>query len=179
MSSIQIPLSKTKLLFGIGGSILFVALGLYLLTTISDQQTKLNPTMVIGVGISCILFFGAIGIYGITKMLDKTVGLTIDENGIFDNTNAPNIGLIKWSDITSVKTKQVASTRLLLIYTVNPDFYLDKAKGIKRKLMEKNSRIHGTPLSITSNTLKCNLTDLEKTINNRLQHIQRGTPPHR
>jgi len=176
MNKIEIPLSKKKLLLGIGGSILFVVLGIYLLTTMADQQTRFNPTMVKGVGIASILFFGATGIYGIKKMFDKTIGLTIDENGIFDNTNASSVGLIKWTDITEIKTEQVASTKFLLIYTENPDFYLDKVKGFKRKLMEGNKRMYGTPLSITSNTLKYNFNDLEKIINDRLNE-QRNRKP--
>ncbi|HEX7414013.1 MAG TPA: STM3941 family protein [Bacteroidia bacterium] len=173
MNKVEIPLSKTKLLLGIGGSILFVVLGLYLYTTIADQQTRFNPTFVKGVGIAGILFFGAIGIYGIKKMFDKTIGLTIDENGIFDNTNASSVGLIKWTDITEIKTEQVASTKFLLIYTKNPDIYLDKVKGFKRKLMEGNNRMYGTPLSITSNTLKYNFKDLEKLINDKLNEYRK------
>jgi len=69
MNKIEIPSSKTKLLFGIGGSILFVVLGLYLFTTIADQQTRFSPTLVKGVGIAGILFFGVAGIYGIMKIL--------------------------------------------------------------------------------------------------------------
>ena len=46
MNKIEIPLSKTKLLIGIGGSFLFVILGLYLFMTIADQQTRFNPTLV-------------------------------------------------------------------------------------------------------------------------------------
>jgi len=68
---ISATLSKTKLQFGIGGSILFVALGLYLFTTIANQQTRFDPTLVKVVGIANILFFGATGIYGIKKMFDN------------------------------------------------------------------------------------------------------------
>lgn len=176
MNKIEIPLSKTKLLLGIAGSILFVALGLYFITTMADQQTRFSPTMVKGVGIASILFFGATGIYGIKKMFDKTIGLTIDENGIFDNTNASSVGLIKWTDITEIKTEQVASTKFLLIYTANPEFYLDKVKGFKRKLMQGNNNMYGTPLSITSNTLKYNFDDLEKLINDRFDEQRRRKP---
>jgi len=176
MNKIEIPLSKTKLLLGIGGSALFVVLGIYFLTTMADRQTRFNPTILKGVGIASILFFGATGIYGIKKMFDKTIGLTIDENGIFDNTNASSVGLIKWTDITAIKTEQVASTKFLLIYTANPDFYLGKVKGFKRKLMEGNNRMYGTPLSITSNTLKYNFNDLEKIINDILD-AQRERKP--
>lgn len=160
MNKIEIPLSKTKLLLGIGASILFISLGLYFIMTLADQQTRFNPTIVKTVGIPSVMFFGATGIYRIKKMFDKTIGLTIDENGIFDNTNASSVELIKWTDITAIKMEQVASTKFLLIYTSNPDFYLDKVKGIKRKLMEGNNSMYGTPLSITSSSLKYNFEDL-------------------
>lgn len=60
--------TKTKGLLGIGFSILFVLLGFYLLT----QETKfieINAILVKGLGIACILFFGAVIIYKIKHSL--------------------------------------------------------------------------------------------------------------
>jgi len=178
MNKIEIPLSKTKLLFGIGGSILFVVLGLYLFTTIADHQTRFNPTLVKVAGIAGILFFGATGIYGVKKVFDNNVGLTIDDNGIVDNTNASSIGLIKWADITEIRTEQVMSTKFLLIFTKDPNGILEKVSGIKRKLMAGNMKMYGTPLSITSSTLKYNFNDLEKLLKDRL-YEQRERMPNR
>ena len=178
MNKIEIPLSKTKLLLGIGGSILFVVSGLYLFATIADQQTRFNPALVKGIGIAGILFFGATCIYGIKKIFDKNIGLTIDDNGIIDNTNASSIGLIRWTDITEIKTEQVMSTKFLLIYTSDPKRILENVKGIKRKLLEGNMKMYGTPLSITSNTLRYNFSDLEKLIRDKLNE-QRERIPNR
>ena len=178
MNKIEIPFNNTKLLLGIGGSILFVILGLYLFTTISDQQTRFNPTLVKGAGIAGILFFGATGIYGIKKMFDKNIGLTIDDNGIIDNTNASSIGFIKWADITEIKTEQVMSSKFILIYTSDPNGILEKAKGMKRKLMAGNMKMYGTPLYITSNTLKYNFNDLEKLLKDRLNEQRERMPNH-
>ena len=178
MNKIEIPLSKSKLIFGIGGSILFVVLGYYLFTTIADEQTRFNTAFVKGVGIAGILFFGATGVYGFKKMFDNSVGLTIDENGIIDNTNATSIGLIKWSDITEIRTEQVMSTKFLLIFTNNPNGILEKVSGMKRKLMAGNMKMYGTPLSITSTTLKYNFDDLENLLKGRLKE-QRERMPNR
>ncbi|WP_338789860.1 STM3941 family protein [Bernardetia sp. MNP-M8] len=176
MNKIEIELSKTKLFLGIGGSLVFVVLGLYFITVIADQQTRFSPLVVKGIGIASVMFFGATGIYSIKKTFDNKVGLTIDDDGIFDNTNASSVGLIKWTDITDIRTEQVASTKFLLIYTANPDFYLNKVKGFKRKLMEGNNKMYGTPLSITSNTIKYNFNDLEKIIVDRLVEQQQRKP---
>lgn len=178
MNKIEIPLSKTKILLTIGGSILFVVLGLYLFTTIADEQTRFNPAVAKVAGISGILFFGATGIYGIKKMFDNKVGLTIDDNGILDNTNASSIGLIKWADITEIKTEQVMSTKFLLIFTKDPNGILEKVRGMKRKLMVGNMKMYGTPLSITSTTLKYNFNDLEKLLKERLNKQRERIPNH-
>jgi len=167
----EIPLSKTKLFLGIGASILFVIAGVFLF--IIAEQTRYNPIFVKGVSIVAVLFFGATGIYGVKKSFDKTIGLIIDENGIFDNTNASSVGLIEWCDITNISTEKVSSTKFLLIFTNNPGKYIDKAKGFKRKLMIGNDKMYGTPLSITSSTLKCKFNDLEKIINDKFYEYNR------
>lgn len=168
MNKIEIPLSKTKILLTIGGSILFVVLGVYCITTMADEQARFNPMLVKAVGIASILFFGAAGVYGIKKLFDNKVGLTIDDNGIIDNTNATSIGLINWTDITEIRTEQVMSTKFLLIFTKDPDGILQKATGMKRKLMAANMKMYGTPLSITSTALKYDFNDLERLLKNKL-----------
>jgi len=167
---IEIPISKNKLFLGIGGSILFVILGFWILTNLSDFENKgirifRNPIVLKGAGISAVLFFGATGIYGVKKLFEKKVGLIIDSNGITDNSNASSVGLIEWNDISEIKTQQVMSTKFLLINVVNPEKYIEKAKsGMKAKLLRSNMKMYGTPLSITSNTLKCDFGELEKLI---------------
>jgi hypothetical protein len=167
MNKIEIPLSKTKLVFGISGSILFVLLGFYLHAIIADQQTRFAPTLVKGIGIAAILFFCTTTIYGIKKLFDTKIGLLIDNNGIIDNTNASSVGLIKWADITAIRTEQVMSTKFLLIYSNDPNKFLESVTGIKRKLLKGNMEMYGTPLSITSTTLKYKYHDLERLLKDR------------
>ena len=78
IKKIEIPLSKTKLILGIGGSFLFIFAGIWLFTHSNDFQNlswKIfrNPTIIKTVGITGVLFFGATGIYGIKKMFDKGI----------------------------------------------------------------------------------------------------------
>lgn len=134
MDKIEIPLSKNKLLLGIGGSLLFVVLGLWLFTIVAELQIQFSPLFVKGVGLAAIVFFGTTGIYGIRKIFDRKIALTLDENGITDNTNASSAGLIKWDDIIEIRTEQIASTKFLLIYTNKPEQYLEQASGLKKNL---------------------------------------------
>lgn len=172
MNKIEIPLSKTKLLLGLAGSILFILLGLYLWTVVAGQQTGINATLVKVVGLAGMLFFGATGIYGVKKLFDKSVGLTIDENGITDNTNASSIGLIKWDDITEIQTAKVMSTQFLLIFTRDSHAILENASGMKRKLLERNLKMYGTPLSISSTTLMYHFNDLETLVKDRFNEYR-------
>jgi hypothetical protein len=133
----------------------------------------LTPELIQIIGIVGILFFSATGIYGIRKLFDKKAGLIIDSDGITDNSNASSIGLIEWNDITEIRTKQIMSTKFLLIDIENPEKYIGKAKnGMQAKLMRTNMNMYETPLSITSNTLKYNFDELEKLVKTELKQIK-------
>jgi hypothetical protein len=94
MNQIEIPLSKSKLFLGIGGSILFVILGFFLITVIAGEQTPFNPMLIKGVGILSVVFFTITGIYSVRKISDKKIGLTLDETGITDNSSGVSVGFI-------------------------------------------------------------------------------------
>ena len=174
-NKIEIPLSKNKIILLTISSFLFVITGIWLFTNSAEIQNHSmrllrNPIVVKSVGIMGILFFGATGIYGIRKLFDNKAGLIINENGITDNSNASSIGLIEWNDILEIKTKQVMSTKFLLIVVENPEKYIEKAKsGMKARLMKTNMKMYGTPLSITSNTLNYDFERLEKLINTEFE----------
>jgi hypothetical protein len=170
MNKIEIPISKTKILFLLIAAILFVLSGIFFIIKPESFVTMVfrNPQTIRLIGIAAVVFFGAAVIYGIKKLFDKKMGLIIDDSGIIDNTNASSIGLIEWNDISEIKIQQVMSTKFLLIYTTDPEKYLDKVKGLRRKLMKGNMKMYGTPLSITSSTLKYNFDDLINQLNSRL-----------
>jgi hypothetical protein len=178
MTKVEIPLSKVKILLLLIGSEAFVIGGiLFIITPDTFISTIFRSRDLIRLaGIAGVILFGAAGIYGARKLFDKSVGLIIDDNGITDNTNASSAGLIYWKDITEIKTKQVMSTKYLLIFVSNPDNYLGRVSGFKRKLMTGSMKMYGTPLSITANTLKYNFKDLEKLILDRLKEQQESMP---
>lgn len=180
MEYIEIPLSKKKIILLSVASLGFVVLGI--LFTIYPEKF-ISPIMrsedfIRIAGIASTLFFGAIGIYGTFKIFDKKIGLTVNEEGIIDNTNATSIGLIKWSEITEVRTEKMMSTKFLLIFTDDKRKFVDKAKGIKRRLLEANLRMYGTSISLTANTLKCDFDELEKIVNKGLAEHLEKLPHH-
>lgn len=170
MSRIEIPLSKTKIILLVISSIAFIIFGVLFILNPDKFISPIfrNPQILRLIGLGAILFFSVTGLFGCRKLFDKKIGLIVDEYGITDNTNASSVGLIEWADITGIETAEVMSTKFLLIYTLNPDKYLDSVKGFKRKLMQGNMKMYGTPLAITSNTVNYNFNELERLIQNSL-----------
>ena len=165
----KIPIGKKKIVVILLGGLILMVGGIWLTLNPENFIPNLfrirNSNIIRLCGIIGTIFFGLALTYGIKKLFDKKFGLIIDKNGITDNSNASSIGLIKWSDITEIKTEQVMSTKFFLVYVKNPDDYISKPKNrIKRKLLQSNMNKYGTPLSITSNTLSWDFDRIEKLI---------------
>ena len=175
---IEIPLSKGKLLFGIGGSIMFVVLGVWLFlnsANVSEEAISFlqEPIFRKIVGILCILFFGAAGFFGLSKLFKTSTGLSIDAQGITDNSNAGSIGLVEWTDIEEVKTEQVVSSKFILIHVSDPEKYIGKAKNkMIAKIMRSNLKMYGTPITINANTLKINSSKLEELVSTKFEEFR-------
>jgi len=180
MNEIDIPLSKSKIILLIIIGLAFVSLGIIFIIRPETFVSTFYPDsriILIG-GIISILFFGWVSIINLKKLFSNSFGLRINENGIYDNTNPYSIGLIKWNDIDEIKLKKYKSSNFLLIFVSNPKYYLEKSKGIKKDMVEYNMSIFGTPLYITSNTLKFKHKDLEVLLNKKLKEQSAKIPSH-
>jgi hypothetical protein len=164
MNEIKIPLSKTKLAFAFIGSVIFIVLGReFILKPEKYVSSIMRSTELIAiVGYASVIFFGLCLIFVCYKAFDRKPGLIINEKGITDNSNYTSVGLIEWSEITGIRTQQVMSTRFILIDVLNPEKFIEKSSKFKASLMKTNMKMYGTPLSITSNSLRYNFDELEK-----------------
>lgn len=178
--SIEIPLSKTKLILGLIAAVFFVICGAWLLLNVAEFERASfrimrNPMFIRIIGTASIVFFAAVGLYACSKLFDTKVGLTIDDEGLIDNSNASSVGRIYWKDISGFRTKQVMSTKFLLIDLRNPEAYIQNAGGkIKSRLLRSNMKMYGTPLSITTNTLKYDFKALEKLLHSEYENYLAG-----
>ncbi|WP_282014079.1 STM3941 family protein [Marinifilum flexuosum] len=165
VNTIEIELSKTKLLFLLIGAGIFVALGILFILNPESIRSNVfsNLELIRIVGVVSLVFFGLCFVYIAIKLFDTKVGLSINENGIIDNSNAASVGLIDWEDITTIKTIQIASNKILLLETSKPEKYIERARnGLISRAMKANCKMYGTPISIISNSLKITHDDLEK-----------------
>jgi hypothetical protein len=168
---IEIPLSKKKLILMFIGSMGFVMAGLWLVIkppTISNPFFG-NPPIILLSGLASVMFFGLCAVYIARKLLDNKPGLIIDKIGLTDNSSGISAGQILWSDIENISVLEMHRQKLILLQVINPKDYIDKqSNGFKRKMMQLNFNMYGTPLSINSNSLNIKFDDLLNTLNDQL-----------
>jgi len=139
MNTIEIKSSRTKLILLLSGSLIFIILGIFL-TVNHDKFTSAifrNVIFIRIAGIAAMLFFGLCLIILIKSFFTKKFNLIINEKGIIDNSSYVSVGMIFWTDITSIKSINVVSTKFLIINVKDPNKYLNNESGIKKKLLER------------------------------------------
>ena len=168
---IEIPLSKNKMLLTFFGAIAFVGLGVLFLINPSMFISTIfrNPTVIFIAGLASVLFFGLVAITVFRKFSDKKAGLIINGQGVIDNSSGVSAGLVLWSDIEKIKTTKVQSQKFMMFIVKNPQDYIDRVTNpLKRKAMEMNYKVYGSPISISANSLQTNFDDLYKLLTEKM-----------
>ena len=169
----QIPFSKRKLFLLFIGSLAIVAIGIDFIASpakYAESANRHTPSYIITIiGLAAISFFGVCGIVIFLKLFDKTPGLIIDEQGI--KINSAFKDNLEWEEIEGFGVSQIARTKLIIVYLKNPEAYIEKEKSLfKRKLMQSNYKMSGSPISINSNGLQCNFDELYSLLTSRLNN---------
>lgn len=171
MNEIEIPLSKTKLILVLVGASLFVFFGSWCAINPEKFATiRYSENIVFIAGIAAVLFFGLCIIFIMIKVFDSKPGLVVNDNGVLDNSGATSVGFIAWSDIAAITTLEIASSKIIIIHTSNPDKYIKRAGNIiSKKAMKANYKRYGSPLSITVNSLKIRFSELENLLTDQIE----------
>jgi len=160
---ILIPISKQKIILLAIGALIFVGLGILFVTNPEKYTSRIMriPSIIFISGVASILFFGICIPFIFKKLLDKSPGLIITNQGILDNSSGVSAGQIYWSDIKDISVLKIYRQKLIMLHVKNPQDYIDKqTNGFKRKMMTLNYKMYGTPLSITSKGLKISFDEL-------------------
>ncbi len=158
-----IELSRGKILLLIAGAILFVALGAWLLGEeyrAFEGDHGFNDPFILAVSIICIVFFGLCAGVGFKKLFDKTPGLILNHEGFIDNSSGIAAGRILWSEVTGIGQYQVQRTKFVAVYLRNPEIYVNRGNALKRMINRANLKLSGTPINISSNSLKIGFNEL-------------------
>lgn len=159
--SIEIQISKTKVLLLILGCLTFVVLSLWL-WNISDHQVRRSPTMMKIVSILGVSFFGLGLVVGAKKLFDKRPGLIVNDSGIQNNLGIGKGLFVSWKNMDRIEIVRIKSTQLLLIFVNNADEIINAESKWKQKIMRYSLKSFGTPISIGSGALKMEFVTLAK-----------------
>lgn len=158
-SEIIVPLSKGKIGLIVLGSVAFVTACVWI-WSIADSQTRRDPGFLKVIAIVGALFFGLCGIYGLWKMFDSRPGLIIDDVGIVDNSSGVAAGRIPWDEIEAITVSAIAGQRYLTVMVTDQQKYIERGSFIQKRLNASSSKMNGSPINISSNSLKINFDDL-------------------
>lgn len=173
MQTIEIPVSKRKLVLSLLGCVAFVVAGVFFICspeTFKGRAVTRPPAMVITVGVLSVLFFGMCGYFVFKKLIVKAAGLIINEKGIADNSSGLSNYMILWNDIEEIGAMKMFRQNFVTIQVKNPQEYIDYEKRpAVRKNMEVNLRHAGTPFCISTNALDIKFKKLLVLLQQKLQ----------
>ncbi len=163
VAPVAIPFNKAKL-WGLSiCCVLFIVLGFFFVLAPYDFKSPL----IHNVFIIRILGFVALALFGyflgqyIPKLSSKASGLRIDDQGITDHSTASGVGFIPWEDVTEIHRQSVAGQKYVVVKVRNPESYIGKAPEAEKRLLKGNLQLCGSPVIISSSSLKCNFKQLE------------------
>jgi hypothetical protein len=159
------------------GATLAFPLGIWLLSLDAElirSQKKMNiPIVVYLLGMVTVLFSLLITHFSIKKLLDKTPGLVFNEQGIIDNSSGVSAGLIPWEEIADIqifKLNKVSSQRFLSIFVHQAESYVCRGNKFQQFLNRQNTRLSGTPINISTNSLKINFDELVNIVEEHVKY---------
>ena len=158
---VVIPLKKTKILKIAVIAAVFVAIGIFLMST--------GDFVALLFGMASVLFFGTILTFSIRKLFDKKPGLTVTSGYIEDNASGVAAGRIPWSEIRDVSITIVQAQQFLTIHVADPEKYVDRGGIFKRTMNRVNLKHFGSPIHIPATTLDIDFDDLATLVDYRFQ----------
>jgi hypothetical protein len=174
---LEIPASKSKIILMLLAALAFVAVGLWFVISPPAISNSFwgDPTKIAIVGYASIIVFGLCAFWLIRKIPDSKPALVIDDTGLVDNSGFVSAGEISWSDIEGISVIEIQRQKLIMVHVKNPKLYIERQTSVfKRKSMELNNKMYGTPISITANGLKISFESLWTILTQRWQQSRDG-----
>ena len=165
MPALAIYTPKKRLVLMTFGSVVFVAIGIWMLT-FPPGEIGLKGSLGAYVGIP---FFGLCGFFFLSRLLSPKPAVVIDETGLFDNASAVNAGLISWAEISGVRVSSFRNQRFLAVYVDDPEKYLRGANPVKRAVMRANQSMVGTAITIPLSALSVSSEELLSVVGKHLR----------
>ena len=144
--------SRAKSLACLLGCALFVAASLAIITE--------GSALTLIVGAVGVLTFVGFGIGWIVVLLRAGPGLVVDDTGFDDTSSLTAVGRVLWADVTTVSELRISGSSFVVVGVRDPGLYLTRLRGLARVVAIANNRLFGSPVTITSVSLKISFASL-------------------
>lgn len=134
------------------------------------------------IGYIGVAFFGLcfiIGLYNFLRGTFRREALTLTPASLMVNTPSNGSFTLKWSDISNISTTRIGNECMLVIRLYDPQRFIHRQADsvIRRKLMEADMALVGSPCAVALNNIDAGDDDIEQIMNKYVADYGRNTYP--
>ena len=166
--NVEVERSRVKGLAAILGCVLFILASLAIIA----QGSAL--TLVVGT-VGLLTFIG-FGIGWIVLLLRTGPGLVVDDTGFDDRSSATATGRVSWADVKLLSRRSIAGTPLVVVDVRDPEAYSARLSRFARVVASANRHWLGSPVVISSVSLKISFESLFKLLHEGLEQYHLRCP---
>lgn len=159
--TLEIKIDTRKQIVGIVLSIIFIIAGCVFLFNpkiLGDHLFK--DEAMFAISLTIVILFLALLIFLSYKIIKKTIGLIINDEGIKEQISAFGVGVVRWDEMSGFGIKKQIGVPFIVIYLKDKNEFIDRFSGLKKATIKKNAESFGTPVAISTVMLKMNKTHL-------------------
>lgn len=143
----SIPIQRWKLDFMLLAALVFVGLGIWMLTTDKGSITKLsrfqNINFIHFMGFAAILIFAPAFYIGLGKRFKEHKELVLKWDGFHYQSL-----FVSWAEVTNLSLHEPVPPAQVRVDVLNPERYTEIGSEFQRKINRMNLASHGTPFFI-------------------------------
>ena len=145
----------------------FLGCALFILASLAIIAQGSALTLVVGT--AGLLTFTGFGIGWIVLLLRTGPGLVVDDTGFDDRSSATAVGRVSWVDVRLLSRRSIAGTPLVVVDIRDPEAYSARLSRFARVVATANRHMLGSPVVISSVSLKISFESLSKLLNEGLE----------
>jgi hypothetical protein len=164
MNHRTIPASRLTLLGQFAGGLVFAAGGVFMM-----MYPTRHGLFARFIGLVTTVFFGAVAISILPRLVRRAPAITITDRGIVDNASGVSVGLIPWDQIREVREYRVKGQVFLGIVPKDLDALIEKQPRWKRAAIRANLSMGAAPVNVPQAALGVKVSDLVREIKEQLR----------
>lgn len=168
MKKINIPLDRLKIFRSSFPLLIFIVVGIFLIIGSLSQDKHITYVFAF-IFLVATIILSLFVIANLIKIFDLREGLSISDEGIYDNSSIAALGFIPWEDVMSINVLKINNAALISVRAKNPEKYMKRTNIFTSFIIKGNLKMSGTPITISVNNLKCTFEELEQWIFDRFE----------